>query len=458
MAYNPINPNGQALSADSAPVVLSTEQEAILESTKDAVATSAVYLNEIRQRASITNPNGQQVNADSQPVTLSLEQQILLDQQIFHQSNIYDKVRLINEPHTGSATFTAGGGIGQTLVIDAKGVSILTVQTVSTGWTGSVLTLQGSNDGITWTTIGANNTNVFMNVNTSAQTATIAAGSTGMFKTDISGFVFVRLTNLAAITAGSVAIVYSASNANPHVVNIGAQNNVGNPLNVNLTSNGGGHLMKQEDTAHVNADIGVGMFGVRQDALSVLTSATGDYGFFAMTKFGANIIKDEERHKRTYFANAVFAAANLATDILTISSNAGANIISINRILIQGFQTTGSNVDLYLYKRTTANTGGTSTTETAAKANEGDAASTAVIKSYTANPSALGTQAGGTLRVLNFLLPTSGSAQPIFEINFGERGKPIQLRNGVQDSLSLNLGGVTYAGNRFYVYIEWTEE
>jgi len=44
VAYNPNNPNGQATSANSAPVVLSTSQEAILQNISDLTDTNTSYL------------------------------------------------------------------------------------------------------------------------------------------------------------------------------------------------------------------------------------------------------------------------------------------------------------------------------------------------------------------------------------------------------------------------------
>lgn len=144
------------------------------------------------------------------------------------------------------------------------------------------------------------------------------------------------------------------------------------------------------------------------------------------------------------------------TDLLTLKGAAG-KIIKVRRIVISGIATTAGNLPISIIKRTAANTGGTSTAPTPAKADSGDsAAAAAVLALYTANPSGLG--AGTTLvaRRVFFNLTTAQLDRAVFE--FGkDGGKPIYLR-GASEWLAINGNGAALpAGCKIDFDIEWTE-
>jgi hypothetical protein len=107
--------------------------------------------------------------------------------------------------------------------------------------------------------------------------------------------------------------------------------------------------------------------------------------------------------KATYATTAVaFAYAASGTDIFTITGSA-TKTIRILRISVTGTQTTGAMRDVLLIKRSAANTGGTSATPTIAPYDSNSSAATAVVRNYTANPSALGASVG-TIRAEKFFL------------------------------------------------------
>lgn len=80
-------------------------------------------------------------------------------------------------------------------------MSTLSIQTVGV-FTG-VLSIQACLDGVHWITVGG--ATALTNLNTAAQTATIASALQSIFQMDISGFPQVRVTALAAVT-GSVIV------------------------------------------------------------------------------------------------------------------------------------------------------------------------------------------------------------------------------------------------------------
>ena len=89
-----------------------------------------------------------------------------------------------------------------------------------------------------------------------------------------------------------------------------------------------------------------------------------------------------------YVAQDVTPVAT-ATDVVVLSGSA-SKVIRVTKVSVVGTATAASIYDHYIIKRTTANTGGTSTTKTAAQSDSSDAAQTATLSLYTANPT-LGT-------------------------------------------------------------------
>ena len=160
----------------------------------------------------------------------------------------------------------------------------------------------------------------------------------------------------------------------------------------------------------------------------------------------------------TYSATDTFTAASTATDIFTITGSA-TKTIRVLRLGISATQTTASPINLSLVKRSTGNSGGTSTTLTNVPLDSNDAAASAVVRSYTANPT-LGTSVGN-IKNLKFTVSASnanGSPQIQVILVFGERtGHTIVLR-GTSEILAFNLNSTTLTGNSFSIWAEWTEE
>lgn len=162
--------------------------------------------------------------------------------------------------------------------------------------------------------------------------------------------------------------------------------------------------------------------------------------------------------KATYSAAVLGAtAALLATDIFTLTGS-GTKTIKILRTAISAVGTAGVQAQFSLIKRSTANTGGTSTAVTAVSHDSTQSAATATTLSYTANPT-LGTTVGN-VRTARVPVPLAGAATgtQIVEFVFGEHsGAPIVLR-GTGEVLAWNQNGVTIATASVDIYIEWTEE
>jgi hypothetical protein len=120
-----------------------------------------------------------------------------------------------------------------------------------------------------------------------------------------------------------------------------------------------------------------------------------------------------------------------------------------------------TNVVITVVRRSSGNTGGTSATATIAKLDKNDPAPTAVVRTYTTNPTP-GTDAG-IIRALSFAPQTAGGNNviPSQVYRFGGAGgviKPITLR-GTSEYLALVSNASNgVAGFTSRLSVEWTEE
>lgn len=146
-----------------------------------------------------------------------------------------------------------------------------------------------------------------------------------------------------------------------------------------------------------------------------------------------------------------------ATDVITITGSA-SKTIRITKIRFDVSTTAGSGLsyNASLLKRSTANSGGTSTTATNVPHDSADAAGTATVRGYTANPTT-GTLVG-IVRTCRTQAVTQGADRTPVEWTFGESpAKALYLR-GTSEVLSLNFNSTTITGPVLGVYIEWVEE
>lgn len=248
----------------------------------------------------------------------------------------------------------------------------------------------------------------------------------------------------------------SDTNPIPVTVAAGASSigNIGSIATSVVPGTAAANLGKAEDAVAGSGDTGIFTLGVRRDTPTVSASAAGDYSEYAVDKYGSQQVKSYEKQARTYSASANIAIAASATDIAILPGSASATVF-VTRVIVSGVQTTGSQTNILLIKRSAANTGGTSAAMTAIPHDSADSAATAAPLSYTANPTpgaAVGTVRQAYAPVNTATAQTSGAT--VFD--FGDKGKPITL-NGIAQGLAVNLNGVTLAGGSIDVTYEWFE-
>jgi len=168
-------------------------------------------------------------------------------------------------------------------------------------------------------------------------------------------------------------------------------------------------------------------------------------------------------YKTTYSAStSYFTGAASATDIFQIYGS-GTKTVRVLKIFASNTAGSGDSLNLcYLLKRSTANSGGTASTPTVIPLDSNNAAGTAVVKNYTANPT-LGSTVGQVLAAALVGInsasasTTGGTAFPLFDAD--KYGQAITLR-GTGEGLVVNLNGVSPVGTtaKFQFTVVWTEE
>jgi hypothetical protein len=351
-----------------------------------------------------------------------------------------------------AGTATANSAVEITL----NGAAGLAIQVTGT-YTGA-LSLQVTLNGTAWITVGGL---PLINLNTGGNLASITSALQSVFNADVTGFLKARITALAAVT-GTATVTLQAVATTPMVSldaaiptganTIGAVTGSGNfatTMAAAATS-----PAKAEDAAHVPNDVGMAMLVLRNGNPTSNTSADGDYILPVADIFGSLIVKDQQRAFRTYRTAFVVAPVASATDIFQLIGSA-TTTVQITKIIISGTQTTGGSVDVFIAKRSTANTGGTSSSSTMVPVFSGDAAPTAVGTIYTANPTP-GTPVGDIWVGAVPVPATTNNTNAIVEINFGERGR-FPLLSGVAQAMAIRLNGVTVTGGSFKITVEFIE-
>ena len=201
-----------------------------------------------------------------------------------------------------------------------------------------------------------------------------------------------------------------------------------------------------------------GLFATVGQQVPLLLNAGGTYDRQkeAPGALGVPSVNTEGTKASYSTSTLAFTPAATATDFFTIAGS-GTKTIRVTRISISGIATSGASNDIQLVKRTAANTGGTASNPTICQHDSNDAAATATVSLYSANPSGLGTGAGSP-RGQKLNLGAAGAAGVIVWDFTMRNSKGIVLRSASQ-LLALNWNGASVpSGTSIDLDIEWTEE
>ena len=170
----------------------------------------------------------------------------------------------------------------------------------------------------------------------------------------------------------------------------------------------------------------------------------------------ARLIITQEKRETFSAAISAHAVQSGATDFLEVIGSATKTII-IKRMRFGGTANGTVVTRVGCVKRSTADSGGTSATLTNVPHDSVNAAATATVKAYTANPT-LGTAIGLIRTFLYTMVAVSSNIiADIRELTFGtEEDQGIILR-GTSQSLCLNLNETVLTNALVDVSIEWRE-
>jgi hypothetical protein len=162
---------------------------------------------------------------------------------------------------------------------------------------------------------------------------------------------------------------------------------------------------------------------------------------------------------KTYTAVAAdLSLATNPTDIFTISGRASGKV-RLASLFVTFLRTNTGYATLQILKRSADNTGGTFTNPTKVPHESTDAAANAVIKAYTANPSALGASVGA-IYSRHVFMPSANAASGVQNATIDilvDIGKPITLVNA-SEFIAISLGGQGVAGAVANITMTWIEE
>ena len=207
---------------------------------------------------------------------------------------------------------------------------------------------------------------------------------------------------------------------------------------------------------------GVKVSGVYNTTVPALTN--GERGDIQVDSRSAQQVTLLDGSRQTYKASITnLVAATTPTDVFTITGSA-TKVVRVTHLCLMGTQTTQATRSVLVIKRSAANTGGTSSACTAVPNDSNNAAATATVLAYTANPTGLGAAVGTMISRQIFI----GNAAPGGNVSPIEGGggdlyeayRPSQaiVLRGTAQVLAINLNSVTSAGNSFDIFVEWTEE
>jgi hypothetical protein len=170
---------------------------------------------------------------------------------------------------------------------------------------------------------------------------------------------------------------------------------------------------------------------------------------------GGRYVNTEGRRATYSIENDTFTIS--ASGVLLEIQGSASKTVRVTRISIAGVMTTPVEAEVLLIRRTTACSGGTPATITAAKHDSNNAAATAVVRAFSSTPPTAGTAAGSLRAARAFLSTVSTQSRPvIFDFGTGN-SQPIALR-GTSEFLTVYVSAASFSGGALDVDAEWTEE
>jgi hypothetical protein len=208
--------------------------------------------------------------------------------------------------------------------------------------------------------------------------------------------------------------------------------------------------------------------GLAQIRVNIIALSSGTVAVDFSGGMGPLVSGTYNINKHTYSATVTgLVPAASATDFLTIQAGAASGVVPaptvrVTHLECSGQATSSGSKLIQLQPRITLDTGGTSSVVSSVPHDSTDPSATAIVTSFTANPT-VGTATSGVLRAAVLNLPASTAVgTPPLGWDFGStsrtNSKEIDLNNASQ-VLAVHGAGASFpAGTTLNCSVEWIEE
>jgi hypothetical protein len=337
---------------------------------------------------------------------------------------------------TNTAAISSGGsGVA---VSSLNGVGVVAVEIRGT-YTGVSLTAAGQVAGLSSSSLD------FYDSNGVSQGTTLSLGATHdvTYFMRASGFQIVSVT-VSAIASGTVNLYLRASTAagpiGKSTINGTVPVSIAATVNTNDVSSSATGSAVSASAIQIGGTDGTNLRGIKTDTNGYIQTARVDGS------------------RTTYSAAAAsFASASTATDICTITGS-GTKTVRVTQAWLAGTQTTAGTIQVFLEKRSTADTSGTAVAATVVPLDSSNASGTATVNAYTGNPTT-GSLVGHVRSNKLFIpAPATAAGEPIWLMDFGTRPSQAIVLRGTAQVLAFNLNSTTVSGSAMTCGFEWTEE
>jgi len=211
---------------------------------------------------------------------------------------------------------------GSAVELTCANLASATVQVVGT-YTGA-LSMQATVDGVNWITVSFS---TFILVSSGAISTTITSASQSIYKIDVSGFVKIRITALAAVT-GTAAVTINGVSGGVGIPQFNLTQVGANTASTNKGASGTGALrVAVAATAHsaASTENPVIAGGVVTSTLDT-TLVQGDVAQHAMTTAGQLITRANSSHENSWSYAAAASGISNTTTAVTIKTAGAASI------------------------------------------------------------------------------------------------------------------------------------
>ena len=208
-------------------------------------------------------------------------------------------------------------------------------------------------------------------------------------------------------------------------------------------------------TAATNSVLGVKDSAAASQSLSKVVDPNNS------SRLVQKVVEDDAlRIKGTYSAGAlgVTPAATPST-VIEIKGSA-TKTVRVKKIVFQGVATTAKQWPITVFRAAAAIADGTRVTPAINKYDTGDAAATAVITHFTANPTpAAANPASSAIAVRDVTLTAPATAAQPWELDFCRNGEKGLVLRGTADCIEIGMGGgALTAGEKFSYMVMWEED